>query len=586
MLAAEVLPEDGLKSYLKGDLQPRKTVYFQEELDLHKHWHLTMTIDRKACRPVIKIRDAKPDNNTRGAPEGELFQKNYLFDLSDTDSEFMTKTIQKIASELGLVSAARQGFQQGLIALRKIFMEAQAIFLEVDVLRQRNSKIVFANSRFCFDDDAKKKARNVYLPLWEPLMEDEAELYAETFGLVYVKMNGDIGTVVNGAGLAMATNDAICVHGGKSANFLDAGGQATNDTMKRAFKIVMDDRRVKIIFVNIYGGITRCDMIAESIIDAVNSLGHQSVPMVVRLQGTNSEEGLKLLEDANLGIHVEADFDKATKKAVELAESALFLFSTLQLPYIDIDRVFCAEIPWAVPGECYWFKRPGLMRNGLFLHLVTFLPAGALVCFQFIPVLQRPKYTAFHRANGYIVLSLSGIGIITALIISKEAMGGPITNRIGTLILATTISTSLLKAIIAIRHRKIQEHRAWMLRGWFYATSIITMRIILVSFAHVIGTPSRAMTLSMSCSVIEYLHKSFPNASQTVYPSCEAYFSGENLAQEALVTTNWDLNDLPGITAALRIGYAVGGWVAFAIHSVGIEIYIRKTSPQYKVKAV
>lgn len=230
------------------------------------------------------------------------------------------------------------------------------------------------------------------------------------------------------------------------------------------------------------------------------------------------------------------------------------------------------------------------MRNGLFLHLVTFLPAGALVCFQFIPVLQRPKHTAFHRANGYIVLSLSGIGIITALIISKEAMGGPITNRIGTLILATTISTSLLKAIIAIRHRKIQEHRAWMLRGWFYvsisaiisshgspesqATSIITMRIILVSFAHVIGTPSRAMTLSMSCSVIEYLHKSFPNASQTVYPSCEAYFSGENLAQEALVTTNWDLNDLPGITAALRIGYAVGGWVAFAIHSVGIEIYV------------
>ncbi|UZP45356.1 hypothetical protein NXS19_013168 [Fusarium pseudograminearum] len=183
---------------------------------------------------------------------------------------------------------------------------------------------------------------------------------------------------------------------------------------------------------------------------------------------------------------------------------ALFLFSTLQFPYIDIDRVFCADVPWAVPGECYWFKRPGLMRNGLFLHLVTFLPAGALVCFQFIPVLRRPKYVGFHRANGYLVLSLSGIGIITALIISKEAMGGPITNRIGTLILATTISTSLLKAVIAIRQGKIQEHRAWMLRGWFYATSIITMRIILVSLAHVIGTPSRAMTLSMSCSVIEY----------------------------------------------------------------------------------
>ncbi|KAL6923892.1 hypothetical protein FSST1_001166 [Fusarium sambucinum] len=264
----------------------------------------------------------------------------------------------------------------------------------------------------------------------------------------------------------------------------------------------------------------------------------------------------------------------------------LFLFSTLQLPYIDIDRVFCAEIPWAVPGECYLFKRPGLMRDSLFVHLITFLPAGTLVCLQFVPILQLPKYARLHRVNGYLVLSLSAIGIATALVLSEEAMGGPVSNRFGTLILATTISTALVKAMIAIKSGKIQEHRAWMLRGWFYITSIITMRIILISLAHIIGTPSRAMTLSMPCAVIEYLHQSFPNASQTVYPSCEAYFSGENLAQKALVTTNWDLNDLPGLAAALRIGYSIGGWVAFAIHSAGIEIYIRKTSPQYKSKAL
>ncbi|RGP74189.1 hypothetical protein FSPOR_1884 [Fusarium sporotrichioides] len=214
----------------------------------------------------------------------------------------------------------------------------------------------------------------------------------------------------------------------------------------------------------------------------------------------------------------------------------LFLFSTLQLPYIDIDRVFCAEDPWAVPGECYLFKRPGLMRNSLVVHLATFLPAGALVCFQFIPALQRPKYAKFHRVNGYLVLGLSAIGTVTALIISEEAMGGPIMNRIGTSVLATAIGIALLKAMIAIKRGKVQEHRAWMLRGWFYATSIITMRIILISLAHIIGTPSRAMTLSLA--------------------------------------------------AALRIGYSIGGWAAFAIHSVSIEIYIRRTSPQYKSKAL
>jgi hypothetical protein len=104
------------------------------------------------------------------------------------------------------------------------------------------------------------------------------------------------------------------------------------------------------------------------------------------------------------------------------------------------------------------------------------------------------------------------------------------------------------------------------------------MRVILISLAHVIGQPSRSMTMSMPCAVIEYLHESFPGTRQNPYPSCSAYVLGENLLQEAFVTTNWDLNDLPGITAALRVGYAVGGWLGFLTNAIGIEIYVSSFS--------
>lgn len=107
------------------------------------------------------------------------------------------------------------------------------------------------------------------------------------------------------------------------------------------------------------------------------------------------------------------------------------------------------------------------------LHLASFLPAGALVCFQFVPILRRPKYAKFHRVNGYIVLGLSVPGMIGALIISKVAMGGWWSNRIGGCILCVVFTTSMVKAMIAIRQRQIEEHRAWMLRGWFYVSMLV-----------------------------------------------------------------------------------------------------------------
>ncbi|RSM10747.1 hypothetical protein CEP52_003424 [Fusarium oligoseptatum] len=189
----------------------------------------------------------------------------------------------------------------------RIFSEKEAINLETHLLSTSDGQLICSDSGFFFDDAAQKRQPDLFA-LRDSAQEIREEVEAEKYGLVYVRMDGNIGNVVNGAGLAMATNDAISLYGGTSANFLDAGGQATKETMLQAFGIIMRDERVKAILVNIYGGITRCDMIAESIIAAASELGPLRVPMVVRLQGTNSEAGLKLLSDTDLGIHVEADF--------------------------------------------------------------------------------------------------------------------------------------------------------------------------------------------------------------------------------------------------------------------------------------
>ncbi|KAJ4328885.1 hypothetical protein N0V84_000673 [Fusarium piperis] len=204
----------------------------------------------------------------------------------------------------------------------EIFSEKEAINLETNLLCTLDGQLICSDSGFFFDDAAQKRQPDLFA-LRDSAQEIQEEVEAEKYGLVYVRMDGNIGNVVNGAGLAMATNDAISLYGGSSANFLDAGGQATKETMLQAFGIIMRDERVKAILVNIYGGITRCDMIAESIIAAASELGPLRVPMVVRLQGTNSDAGLKLLSNTDLGIHVEADFGEAARKAVELANRDL-----------------------------------------------------------------------------------------------------------------------------------------------------------------------------------------------------------------------------------------------------------------------
>lgn len=293
-----------------------------------------MAIDREAYQPTVIISKNGGRDIRTIAKEAPESISSYHFKLTEgiTDS-----LVRRIASELGVLTAEETAsLRKTLTALHKIFIERDAMLLEVRSLARADNTFTCLDSSFLFDDDAHKRQKELFA-LRDKAQEVPDEVEAEKYGLIYVRMDGNIGNVMTGAGLAMATNDAIGIAGGENANFLDAGGQATTETMMQAFAIALRNERVKTILVNIYGGITNCAMIAEAIIGAKERMDI-NVPMVVRLQGTNSEAGLKQvrlfmqclysnlanllqLAEADLGLHVETDFGKAAEKAVEFANA-------------------------------------------------------------------------------------------------------------------------------------------------------------------------------------------------------------------------------------------------------------------------
>ncbi|RDW62464.1 succinate-CoA ligase subunit beta [Coleophoma cylindrospora] len=296
-----------------------KKVYMAETVKFEQEYYLAMTIDRERFSPVVILSKQGGVNIESSVKDGSNELQKFWFSIRDGIDE---KLISDIKEKLGFNNFETDEIADILKKMFQIFLQKDATLLEINPLvRTEEGKFVCLDAKLTFDDAAQRRQKELFaLREKEDVGSDELE--AEKYGLVYVRLDGNIGNVVNGAGLAMATNDAVELYGGKSANFLDAGGQATKETMLGAFKIIIGDPRVKVILVNIYGGIIRCDMIAESIIAAAAEIGPLKVPMVVRLQGTNSEAGLKLLADSGLGIHTESEFGAAAKAAVDYAAIA------------------------------------------------------------------------------------------------------------------------------------------------------------------------------------------------------------------------------------------------------------------------
>ena len=201
-------------------------------------------------------------------------------------------------------------------SLYKILIEKDASLIEINpLIITEDKKLVCLDAKMNFDDNALFRRPEI-LKLRDLNEEDPTEIQASEYNLAYIKLNGSIGCMVNGAGLAMATMDIIKLHGEEPANFLDVGGGASKEKVAAAFKLILSDKNVKGILINIFGGIMRCDVLAQGVVDAAKET-NLNVPIVVRLAGTNFKEGKEILNKSNLKILSADDLNDASKKIVE-----------------------------------------------------------------------------------------------------------------------------------------------------------------------------------------------------------------------------------------------------------------------------
>jgi len=226
---------------------------------------------------------------------------------------------EEISTKIGVQPEKVPEVSQILLNLYKLFQDKDASMVEINPFAEDNTgNFVCLDAKLKFDDNADFRQKGVFDQRdWS--QEDAREVEAANYNLNYIALDGDIGCMVNGAGLAMATMDIIKLHGGSPANFLDVGGGATADQVKEAFKIITGDPKVNALLVNIFGGIMRCDVIAEGIIAAAREL-NLSTPIVVRLQGTNVDEAKVLIATSGMKILPVSDLDEAARLAVKLSK--------------------------------------------------------------------------------------------------------------------------------------------------------------------------------------------------------------------------------------------------------------------------
>ncbi|KAL4809564.1 succinyl-CoA synthetase-like protein [Aspergillus unguis] len=312
-------PQQSRSLYIKQhqalDLLKETGIPVNESAQSPSDIYLSLTIDRTALSPAV----VASSSASFEADKSIRLPFPYTTTFRKSDS-----LIQDIVSHFKLPGSAKGQIIRLVQGLWQIFKEKEAFVLEVRAnLDAPNDKVVVSAARFGFDDAAFRSSgrqENIHA-LRNPKDEVPEEVEAEKYGIVYVKLDGKgtIGTLVNGAGLAMNTVDALTHHGGSCANFLDTGGKATSETVKASFQIIKSDPRVRAIFVNIFGGLTRCDMIAEGIILAFKEM-ELDVPVVVRLRGTNEEKGQEMIAKSGLPLHAFDGFEDAAKKVIDLAE--------------------------------------------------------------------------------------------------------------------------------------------------------------------------------------------------------------------------------------------------------------------------
>ncbi|MBV9576176.1 MAG: ADP-forming succinate--CoA ligase subunit beta [Gammaproteobacteria bacterium] len=296
--------------------QPVNKVLIEEPCDIAKELYLGAVIDRSKQRIVFMA-------STEGGVEIEkIAEKNpekILTITVDPLVNIMPYQGRELAFALGLKGEQIKQFVKLLTGLGKMFVECDFSLLEINPLViTKQGNLLCLDAKINIDDNALYR-QLALKEMRDASQEDERENRARDWELNYIALDGDIGCMVNGAGLAMATMDMIKLHGGNPANFLDVGGGATKERVTEAFKIILSDKKVKAILINIFGGIVRCDLIAEGIIGAVSEVG-TSLPVVVRLEGNNAELGAEILSQTDLNIIAAKSFSDAAEKVVAAAQ--------------------------------------------------------------------------------------------------------------------------------------------------------------------------------------------------------------------------------------------------------------------------
>jgi len=316
--ASKMLGKSLVTHQTDADGMPINTLLIESLTDIANELYLSLVVDRASRRITVMASTEGGMNIEEVADETP---EKILTETIDIIAGFQPYVARNLAFALGLEGIQIRQFTALLGSLVKLFIEKDTSLMEINPLVvTTEGNLMALDAKINFDDNALYRQKNI-VAMRDITQEDERESKAAEFELNYIHLDGDIGCMVNGAGLAMATMDLIKLHGGDPANFLDVGGGATAERVAEAFKIILSDPAVKGILVNIFGGIVRCDLIAEGIIQAVNEV-NVSVPVVVRLEGTNAPEGRELLAKSGMNIIAAETLADAADKIVAAAESS------------------------------------------------------------------------------------------------------------------------------------------------------------------------------------------------------------------------------------------------------------------------
>ncbi|MCX7830949.1 MAG: ADP-forming succinate--CoA ligase subunit beta, partial [Acidobacteria bacterium] len=288
-------------------------VYITEASDILKEYYLGIVLDRAKERNVIMAScEGGVEIEKVAAETPEKIFKVWVHPLLGIQKY----QIREIGFVLGLSSEQLKLFSDLVEKLYKAHEESDATLTEINpLITTKEGKVIALDAKMNFDDNALSRHPEI-ASLRDISEEDPLEVEATKYDLNYIRLDGTIGCMVNGAGLAMATMDVITLEGGKPANFLDVGGSATSERVKNAFRILLSDKNVKSVLINIFGGIVRCDVIAEGVVAAAKEI-QINVPVVVRLQGTNSEKGMELLKMSGQNFLTAKDLKEAANLAVK-----------------------------------------------------------------------------------------------------------------------------------------------------------------------------------------------------------------------------------------------------------------------------